>query len=89
MRTLVTLALIALSWSVSIANGVAIVEADNGVYLQLTESFVSVTVENQIAITKTTQVFKNQFSTARRIRYAFPMPSSASAVKLRRQSNGL
>jgi Ca-activated chloride channel family protein len=89
MRTLVTLALIALSWSVSIANGVAIVEAGNGVYLQLTESFVSVTVENQIAITKTTQVFKNQFSTARRIRYAFPMPASASAVKLRRQSNGL
>lgn len=89
MRTLITFALVTLLWSASKANGVAVVDAGSGVYLQLTASFVNVTVENQIAITKTTQVFKNQFSTAKYIRYAFPMPASASAVKLRRQSNGI
>lgn len=89
MKTLFTLALVTLLCSVTKANGVAVVDAGDGTYLQLTASFVSVTVENQIAITKTTQVFKNQFSSAKHITYAFPMPASASAVKLRRQSNGL
>ena len=43
----------------SFGNGVAVVDAANGTYLQLIESHVEVTVNNQIATTKARHIFKN------------------------------
>ena len=71
------------------ANGVAIVDASQGVYLQLVSSSVQVQVQNQVAITTTTQVFRNDLFGAQAFKYGFPMPSGGSAVGLRWQVGGV
>ena len=65
------------------ANGVAIVNATTGVYFRCNTSSVSVSVENQAAITKITQEFTNTTGAAGRVKYAFPLPEQASALLLR------
>jgi Ca-activated chloride channel family protein len=65
------------------ANGVAIVNATTGVYFKCTSSSVSVSCENQAAITKTTQEFINTTGAAAHIKYGFPLPEQASALQLR------
>ncbi len=71
------------------ANGIAIVDAAQGIYLQLVSSSVVVQVQNQVAITTTTQVFKNNLSGTQSFKYGFPMPSGGSAVGLRWQIDGV
>ncbi|MBC7777202.1 MAG: VWA domain-containing protein [Phycisphaerae bacterium] len=71
------------------ANGVAIVDAEQGIYLQLLSSSVQVQVQNQVAITTTTQVFRNGLFGAQSFKYGFPMPSGGSAVGLRWQVGGI
>jgi Ca-activated chloride channel family protein len=73
----------------SMADGVAIVDATNGVYLQLTESQVEVTVNNQIAIVTTTHKFYNQTGQPTLIKYGFPMHAEASAINLKWRINGV
>jgi Ca-activated chloride channel family protein len=68
-------------------NGVAIVDGENGIYLSLINSKVEVTVENQVAIVKTTQLFKNQLDSSYQIKYAFPLNEKGSAIELRYQIN--
>jgi Ca-activated chloride channel family protein len=71
------------------ANGVVFNTAKSGSYLSLTESNVYVTIENQVANTITTQIFKNTISDSLSIKYAFPLPEGASATALRYKINGI
>ncbi len=64
------------------ANGVAIVNADDAKYFTLIRSEVAVRVENQVAITTTTQWFRNLTDMNTKFKYGFPMPSGASATAL-------
>ncbi|MCF8390351.1 MAG: VWA domain-containing protein [Bacteroidales bacterium] len=71
-----------------LANGVVLNKALAGSYLTLLESSVSVSIENQVAITQTTQIFKNNIGDSLTIKYAFPLPEDASATNLRYKING-
>lgn len=77
------LALIALSAVPLFANGVLVVDAEDGDCMQLNSSAISVQVEDQVAIVTTTQDFTNQFNWPYFPKYAFPLPAGASATRLR------
>ncbi|HRY84319.1 MAG TPA: VWA domain-containing protein, partial [Candidatus Cloacimonadota bacterium] len=77
------LALIALSAVPLFANGVLVVDAEDGDCMQLLSSTVSVQVEDQVAIVTSTQEFTNQFNWPYFPKYAFPLPVGASATRLR------
>ena len=64
------------------ANGVIVADASIPKIVRLNSSKVAVNVENQVAIIKTTQVFKNTTSETLLVKYAFPLPEGASATKL-------
>jgi len=70
------------------ANGVIIPDSASIKYLPLVSSTVDVSVDGQVAITKTTQVFKNTTEDSMKIQYAFPMPVEASALSLMYRING-
>ena len=63
-------------------NGVAIIDAKNGIYLKLVKSEISVTVESQVAVVKSRQTYLNQSGSDKLIKYAFPLPESANATNL-------
>jgi hypothetical protein len=65
------------------ASGVVIANAYEGIYFMQISSIDEVTVNNQIAIVKTTQTFRNNTGGDIAVKYGFPMHESASAVKLR------
>ncbi|HMT68034.1 MAG TPA: VIT domain-containing protein, partial [Bacteroidales bacterium] len=69
--------------NVSLANGVAVVNATTGTYLRLESSNQLVTVYDQVAEIVTTQVFRNLTGAATPIKYAFPLHEEASASSLR------
>ena len=71
----------------ALTNGVAIVDANNGVYLTLISSKVETIVENQVSITRTTQLFRNDFTSDHIVKYSFPLPGKASATALRYRIN--
>ena len=71
------------------AGGVAVVDASQGTYLTLSESNVLVSVENQVAIVTTTQVFFNPWNKDVQVKYAFPVPEGASPTALRWQIDGV
>jgi Ca-activated chloride channel homolog len=88
MRTFLAVAiLIIFLASVAVANGVAVLDAHNGVYLRLDSTTVSVQVESQISTTTTTQYFTNTNPTDT-VKYAFPLSEQASATRLRWKVNG-
>lgn len=64
------------------ANGVIIPDSAGIKYLPLISSTVDVSVDGQVAITKTTQVFLNTTEDSLKVQYAFPMPLEASALSL-------
>ena len=66
-----------------LANGVGVVNANEDIYLKLISSTVNVSVENQVAIIKSTQIFKNNLTYDAAFKYAFPLPEEASAIGLR------
>ena len=70
------------------ANGVGIVNASNQTYLKVESSVINVEVENQIALIKTTQTFRNIFGVDKNFKYAFPLPLGATAVSLKWKING-
>ncbi len=88
MRTLFTLALLFFSCLTISANGICIVNAEDGVYLQLKQSTVEVTANGQIATVTATQVFFNHLEEATRVKYGFPLSTTASATSLRWNNNG-
>lgn len=71
------------------ANGVVFDNDQTGRYLSLKSSITEVKIENQVAITKTTQTFLNQYGDSLHIKYAFPVPENASATALRYYLNGV
>lgn len=71
------------------SNGVGVINASTGVYAQLKASNVAVSVENQVAIVTTRQVFKNILATEQTVKYAFPLPEGSSALNLRWYINGI
>jgi Ca-activated chloride channel homolog len=84
LKRIPTIMLLLLSLtSVALSNGVAIVDASSAQYLNLLESDVNVTIENQVAITVATQTFKNISGSDQTFKYAFPLNDQASAVSLR------
>ena len=70
-------------FSLVLANGVAVVNGSTPQYLDLVSSSVQVSVENQVAITTTTQTFINRLGGNTTFKYAFPLNEQASAVSLR------
>ncbi len=69
------------------ANGVIIPDSAGIKYMPLIYSSVEVSVDGQVAITKTTQVFLNTTEDSLKIQYAFPMPLEASALSLFYKTN--
>lgn len=65
------------------ANGVAIVNSTAGIYFDLVDTKIDVSVENQVAVVKSTQTFRNTLSYETKFKYAFPMPENATATQLR------
>lgn len=74
--------------SIVLANGVAIIDAENGTYLDLTSSEVQVNVESQVAVITSTQKFYNAFSGSRIVKYGFPLPGTANATALKWKIDG-
>jgi len=70
------------------SNGVVFKKDALGAYLSLKSSSIEVKIENQVAITETTQSFLNQFGDSLHIKYGFPVPQDASATGLRYFING-
>jgi Ca-activated chloride channel homolog len=88
MKTLAQLTLLVVLVSLtSYANGVAILDAHNAVYLRMDSTIVNVSVEGQISVTTTTQYFTNTHPTDT-VKYGFPLPEQASAIQLRWRVDG-
>ncbi len=75
--------LVLLMWGNLFANGVTIIDGEDGECFELRESHVDVVVDNQIAIVTTTQRFRNQYGWTYAPKYGFPLPEGASATQLR------
>lgn len=71
-----------------VADGVGVVDAENGTYLHLERSLVSADVENQIALTTVMQTFRNTSADSVQTTFVFPLPQGASATSLRWLING-
>ncbi|HHH52848.1 MAG TPA: hypothetical protein ENK91_04260, partial [Bacteroidetes bacterium] len=85
--TLITILVFLLS-DLVFSNGVVFNTNKKESYLQLTESKVNVSIENQVATTVATQTFINNIGNSLSIKYAFPIPEGASATGLRYKING-
>ena len=72
-----------------LANGIAIFNDENGICLKLVNSKVEVNVNNQVAVIKTTQTFKNELGIDVYVKYGFPLADGASATKLMWKVNNL
>ena len=82
MKNYIIVIMVLLS-STLLANGVGITNSSRGHYLKLETSYVEVHVENQIAITMSTQIYKNVTDSTVSIQYGFPLPENASAIQLK------
>ncbi|MBE0551193.1 MAG: VWA domain-containing protein [Ignavibacterium sp.] len=89
MKKLVIVLLVVFASISLFANGVGIVNASNQTYLKVEASTINVEVENQIALIKTTQSFRNIFGVDKNFKYAFSLPLGASAVSLKWKINGI
>jgi Ca-activated chloride channel homolog len=89
MKKLVIALIVIFASSSLLANGVGIVNASNQTYLKVESSIINVEVENQIALIKTTQTFRNIFGVDKNFKYAFPLPLGASAISLNWKINGI
>jgi Ca-activated chloride channel homolog len=90
MRSLLFISFgILLTSAVLWANGVGIIDFDNGEYLQLLESRVQVEVENQVARVTTNLEFRNNELQAENVTFGFPMRETASATALSWYQHGV
>ena len=87
LRKIITVFILMFTIS-AFSNGVGIIDAVSGDYLQLKTSQIEVNVENQVSLVQTTQVFKNLSGSEQEINYAFPMSNEASATQLRWKISG-
>jgi len=70
------------------SNGVGVVNASLGTYLKLTGTKIETSVQLQISITKTSQLFLNNLGSDKTVAYAFPLPDGASGIGLKWKLNG-
>ena len=70
------------------SNGVGVVNASLGTYLKLTGTKIETSVQLQISITKTSQLFFNNLGSDKTVAYAFPLPDGASGIGLKWKLNG-
>lgn len=89
MKTLLTTLAIALIAIQSFADGVVIVDANQGIYLKLINSNIDVDVNNQVALVTSKQTFVNNTSSPALVKYGFPMPASGTATQLRWKINNV
>lgn len=73
----------------SYSNGVAVVNASTGVYLKLSGTGINTSVEMQVSVTKSQQLFQNNLGSDKIVAYAFPLPDGASATELKWKLNGV
>lgn len=78
-----------ITYSNSFSNGVAVVNASTGIYLKLTGSTINTSVEMQVSITKSQQLFQNNLGGDKTTAFAFPLPDGASATELKWKLNGV
>lgn len=88
MKNLILLLITFLSFSTyTFSQGVGVISVDSATNsvktLLLKKSSTTIKVESQVAITKTSQEFKNTGETTYGFKYAFPMPESAAAYRIR------
>ncbi len=87
-KSIVTILFLSAIFTRTFATGVAIVDISKAIYLKLMDNAIRVDVDNQVAIVTTTQTFKNYFNSAKKVKYAFPMPENGSAIQLDFYVNG-
>jgi Ca-activated chloride channel family protein len=86
--TAVTIAAIGMSAGKSTASGLLIADGGFGGVLEIVEHDVKVTINNGIAVTKVTQVFKNTEKRQVEALYTFPVPKGASVANFSMWING-
>ncbi|MDQ1267222.1 MAG: hypothetical protein QG635_2376 [Bacteroidota bacterium] len=88
-RIFLLAAILLSSITVTLSNGILIVDASKGNYFTLISSDYTVRVENQAAIIVATNLFVNTDSVIRSPKFAFPMPQEASSIRLRWYRQGI
>lgn len=88
MKKIFTLFFFLLLISKANSNGVGVVNASLGTYLKLTGTKIETSVQLQISITKTSQLFLNNLGSDKTVAYAFPLPEGASGIGLKWKLNG-
>ncbi|HMS35511.1 MAG TPA: VWA domain-containing protein [Ignavibacteria bacterium] len=88
MKKIFTLFYFLLLISNANSNGVGVVNASLGTYLKLTGTKIETSVQLQISITKTSQLFLNNLGSDKTVAYAFPLPEGASGIGLKWKLNG-
>ncbi len=84
MRYVLLIGMLVLAvWGNLFANGVTIIDGEDGTCFELRESHVDVVIDNQIAIVTSTQRFYNHVGWTYAPKYGFPLPEGASATQLR------
>ncbi len=83
MKKITILLVFLLISSYIFANGVAVVDATDGVFLKLTSCNINTTITNQVAETKTELVFINNTNVNTLTVFSFPLEEQASATNLR------
>lgn len=89
VRVLIVSALLLFLPSLMSANGLLVIDATQGVCGRLDTSAVAVDIQGQVAVTTTTQIFRNVSASKTMVVYAFPMPAGASATRLRWNYGGV
>ena len=72
----------------ALSNGVCIVDAGAGTFLQLISSDIDVIVNDQIATVTLTAQFRNNTDNDTKLKFGFPMTETASAISLNWFNNG-
>ncbi len=87
MKNLILIILL-ISCSALFGNGILIMNAVTGSYLNLNYCNINVKINNQVAITTSSMSFYNQTGVAGLAKFAFPLKDNASATSLRWLING-
>jgi len=82
MKRILIVLLFSFIGSFLLANGMLIMDAVAGSYMNLTKCKVDIQISNQAAVTTTTMNFYNQTNVSGAPKFAFPLTDNASATKL-------
>jgi len=88
-KTLFLIGMLTILGKAVFANGVLFSKTETGSYVRLKETSVNVAIEGQVAITMARGVFVNNLADSLPVKFAFPLPESASATGLRYKLEGI